>query len=496
MFHSLRRAVYGLREARERPLATTVPDAFGSALSPELLRRIALLLIGICVCAGAVIDLHALREMSIWYDEAVAVEFARMPISTMLHALLHRDAFFGFYYLLLHFVMLFGSDERTIRLISIAAGVSFVASIAALAWRLAGPKAGVAAAALATCSPIVVFTSREARPYSLLLVFSTLMTMAFLDLVERPSKRSMVIYGLTAIIGCYVDVFAIYIVVAHGVWCSVYHRRLLTREFAVTTVVVVVALLPLVAAIFAPGHVNDFLTRPTMRIIVHFMRVFAGSWAALVADVILVTLASYFTRRTRGHADETAVLLVLLLGLPPVLALAVTVVKPVFEARYLYEAYPALLLILATSAARFPRVVTGATVTVLVVLSIHPALQAMQPTEDWLGAERYIASGIRPGEPIVVFPGFQSESYRFYSPKLLDGHLAAEFMTQPSSATPILPTALTQSRDVWLITAEFNGDYRVRHQAILRNELTTHSVRRYKKFVGPIEVYEFHRLQK
>jgi hypothetical protein len=61
----------------------------------------------------------------------------------------------------------FGASEVATRSLSAVTGVAAVLFGGLLARRLAGPRAGLAAAALLTCSPFCIYYAREVRGYTI-----------------------------------------------------------------------------------------------------------------------------------------------------------------------------------------------------------------------------------------------------------------------------------------------------------------------------------------
>ncbi|WP_307801913.1 glycosyltransferase family 39 protein, partial [Microbispora triticiradicis] len=95
------------------------------------------------------------------YSAAVA-----RPLSSLLVLVQHVDGHFLPYYLLVHLWSFLGEAEWWLRLPSaLAAGVA-AGFLADLGRRLAGPRAGILAAALFAVLPSVSFHGANARPYA------------------------------------------------------------------------------------------------------------------------------------------------------------------------------------------------------------------------------------------------------------------------------------------------------------------------------------------
>src|SRR5687768_9598065 len=68
---------------------------------------------------GAILRVYNLGYESIWFDEGVSIERARMSVIQMIEVTARRDNNPPLYYLILHYwVALFGDSEFAVRLLS------------------------------------------------------------------------------------------------------------------------------------------------------------------------------------------------------------------------------------------------------------------------------------------------------------------------------------------------------------------------------------------
>ncbi|MDB5042370.1 MAG: hypothetical protein JWN27_3096 [Candidatus Eremiobacteraeota bacterium] len=406
--------------------------------------RLSALGVLLLIAAGAALDLYRLGSPSLWYDEAVSFAFARLPLHALMPALRHMDAFFGLYYVLLHVVTLVSVREAALRLPSALAAIGFAIAVTRLGARLGGPRAMLITAGLASLSPLVIASAKEARPYSLLLLFSTLMTLAFLRFLDEPARLEWyVAYAALCIIGCYLHLFAALVVVSHAVWALFYRRTLPARfgwRYPLALAVIVVALVPLVVAIMAPGNVNVWIQRPTLRDVVMLAAQFAGAYAALVVEIVVLAVA--ISIAIRRHVQREIVFLAFLVVLPPLLAFGVSFAKPVFVGRYLFEAYPAFIVLVSIAIARLPRLAGLGACALILATSVRPILRTFQAIEDWRGAVSYVESHARTGAAVVLYPSFEAPSYAYYAPN-------RRLVTIPDGA----PVTRFLGRD-WVVTAD------------------------------------------
>lgn len=396
-----------------------------------------------------------LGATSVWYDEAASVGYASLPFSQLLPALGHADAFFGLYYGLLHFVVARNSNEVAIRALSAVAAVAFVPAVAYLANQLSGWRASVAAAFIASISPLLLRTAHEARPYSLLVLVSTLMTIAFLSALERPRPPAFALYAVLSILGCYLHLFAIFLVLAHLVWASVYRRSLFRSGLGLTVVAIVVAIVPLVVVIFAPhnGAVNAFIVRPGLRTLLTFLADIAGSFSLLAIEIMIVVAAVLIASRAQRGLEDRDVLILATAFFPAIVVFAISLVRPMLETRYLDESYPGFVVLVAICLARLPWR-AGLIVAAVVLLAAVPALRkAERPIEDWRGAAAYVAAHARPGDTIALYPSFEFKSYDYYARRTTPPLPAAALLPYPNQPGARASVAQLAAPRVWLISA-------------------------------------------
>ena len=136
----------------------------------------------------------------LWFDEALSVDLARLPLGQLRDALAH-DGHPPLYYVLLHLWMgAFGEGDLAVRSLS---GLFAVAALP-LAWRLggriAGRQAGFAAFLVLVSSPFAIRYATEARMYTLVMLLVLGGALALRSALEEGRTRHLVVLGLVT--GC------------------------------------------------------------------------------------------------------------------------------------------------------------------------------------------------------------------------------------------------------------------------------------------------------
>ncbi|MCS7041055.1 MAG: glycosyltransferase family 39 protein, partial [Caldilineales bacterium] len=129
------------------------------------------------VLLASALRLYHLDVQSLWYDEGVTAQVARMDIRALVRWTAD-DIQPPLYYLLvagwLRIVEPWaGSLAYTLRWLSAAWGVLLVPLTAALARRLWGRRAALWAAGVTATAPVMVYYGQEARMYTLLVLWVT-----------------------------------------------------------------------------------------------------------------------------------------------------------------------------------------------------------------------------------------------------------------------------------------------------------------------------------
>ena len=181
--------------------ATTAADAAAPRLPrartvvTELDRN--LFVAGVAACTGAVAA-FLLVQLSGWpphEDETLPLFVGRQPLGDVFDIVLGKRGGAPLHFLLAWLVAHTGGGLQELRLLSALFAVASVPAIAMLGNRLAGRGPGLAAAALAAGSWVLLFHGIYARMYSLFLFLSTLSYLALLRALERGGARAWALWG-------------------------------------------------------------------------------------------------------------------------------------------------------------------------------------------------------------------------------------------------------------------------------------------------------------
>jgi mannosyltransferase len=373
------------------------------------------------VVVAAVATSFQLGHSSFVYREAASDTYARLNLHDLLDALRFNDVFFGVYYALLHgWMRLFGESEAALRSFSVVCAVAAVVAIACLARNLAGPKAGIAAAAFAAVSPLLFDLGHEARPYAMLVLLATLASSAFLAAALRPSAARWLVYALIAIFGCYIHLFTLTVVIAHVCWATLRRRALWSRGLPFALLGIGLAVVPLLVVMHNYGVVNAYIPLPRLTDLVSLSFWFAGS-RLLAALAAVAVLALFVLRRAgRNAGNDTIAFLLLWLLIPPCLIFAASFLgKPIYTQRYMVEAWPAYVIALAIVIVRLPRPAMMVAAAAVVLASVTTTIrEGTASSQEWRGASAFVLHEAGSADAVVIYPKRGTLPFNYYRRRL------------------------------------------------------------------------------
>jgi mannosyltransferase len=381
-----------------------------------------------------------LEAQSLWRDEVDAVRFALRPLSEVLATFGTPGENGPLYYLLLRpWLAAAGSGEFALRFFSATMGVLAVPLVARLARRLPGVRGRpalaplpVAAAALTATAPYLVWYGQEGKMYTLVTALVLWAMERYLAALERGGWQRWLPYVVATSAAFYTHIVAALIVpVQVIIFClhSAEVRRARWRPWLAALAALTLPYLPLLAwqvRLLAHGGETGYAFVPLHDMALSLLGVYSlgvvqavTPWA--LAAFLLPLLLSGLLGWRRGWGMATAWLLV-----PVLVFFAITLLRPIYTARYLIFVLPAYLLLLAgglLAAARRSRLVGIALALTLLVLSGRGLwLQARTPIKaDFRGATAYLRHNAAPGDLILFHIPYGRHSFDYYMarPELL-----------------------------------------------------------------------------
>lgn len=146
------------------------------------------------------------KPFGLWYDEMLtyAISSHSFPVG-ILKECWRLDFHMPMYYIYVGLWMkLFGAADLSLRLSSVLWGVLCVPAFFYLGKIYKSKKLGYFLAVIAALSPIMIYYSQEVRFYSMLMFFATISLIYFLRILEIPSRRNFIFWGLANLVILYI----------------------------------------------------------------------------------------------------------------------------------------------------------------------------------------------------------------------------------------------------------------------------------------------------
>jgi hypothetical protein len=256
--------------------------------------------------------------------------------------------------------------------------------------------------------------AQEARSYALVLLLTTLATLLFLRLEERPGARRLgATYVAVGALALYAHFFAAFVLAGHLLALAITRRPLRTQLLRLSAIGVLAVPLALFTLFRDEGQVSH-LRRPTPGYVFDTLRELAGGTRlllAIYAVTVVVAVVGLLRRR-----DWPLVVAATWAATPVVGALVVSIAKPLFAPRFLIIAMPGIVLLVALGLMRLrlPAAAVGLG-AVLVLSSVHVARTLGHPQEDFRAATAYVLANARPGDAVAFYRTSRRIPFEYYA---------------------------------------------------------------------------------
>jgi 4-amino-4-deoxy-L-arabinose transferase-like glycosyltransferase len=359
------------------------------------------------VLVASVPRLFQLGRASLWYDEVVTMRLARTGNLAGLVQLLEKiDATRAPLHpvLLQRWVAIFGPSDFSGRAFSCLCGIITVALLYWVGFQAFDRVTGLWASWLCAVSPLLIYYSREARMYALLVLITCLGWGCLFSHAHRSGPWRLGLYGLCLAALGYTHPLGLLMAGSLGL-ASLLCRRafgISWRGWLVTHLAVALVLAPWVGRYF--DHEPESVSGPLPLRFFFGMPIgfVGGNFLSLIVLSLLVVYGLLVVQRLENSGfrvvlEDPAISLSLMIWLllaPLCLYVYSRLAQPIFgPARYTLFAGPAFLILLARGLAKLPLPVAIATAAAGAVLSgamlpsmvFRPDLKA-----DWRGAAAYL----------------------------------------------------------------------------------------------------------
>jgi 4-amino-4-deoxy-L-arabinose transferase-like glycosyltransferase len=377
---------------------------------------------------AAILRFATLDIQSIWLDESATMILVHRGLGGLLSHLPASESAPPLYYVLVWgWTKIVGAGPLGFRTFSALVGTLTV-PVMYLAGRRISPRVGLWAATLTVVNPAMYYYSQEARGYALLILLSAAALVLWQRALQVPDTRRLLLWSGVSILALLTHYFAVFMFVPEA---AILISRLGWRRVRVpigAVVLVGLALVPLALRERADGKSNwiqesslisRFAQVPKQYLIGVYspLEILSTVLAGLLAAAAIALLLRRGDARERRLARDVAIVVVLALALPGLLAL--THALDIFNGRNVMATWPAAAVLVATGlgVARAKRAGTllGAglcVISLLVIVGIDtiPGYQR----DNWRGIAQALQAPA--ADRVIVAPEHGSSPLYIYMP--------------------------------------------------------------------------------
>ena len=422
------------------------------AIPRRPLKPAALLLAGILLLA-TILRLFFLGEKSFVFDEGFSVALARLDGPAFWHLLSHREANASLFFCLLRLWLRLGDSESVIRSLSVIPAVATVPVLYSLGARLFGTRVGLISALLLALNAFHIRYSQEARGYSLLAFLVTLSSYFFLKSIEEPFKKeNWAGFILSSVLSLYSHFFAAFVLAAHWVsLISLPRQQVPWRRLLASTALIALLALPLALFVLTRdvGQIA-WISRPGLRNVARSISALAGGDGDLLLAACLVFCLMALVAAERLWLRSGVVFeawhfefVITWLFVPIILALGISMAKPVFLDRYLIVCLPPFVLLTALGISQLQRrwalgIALGA-LSILLLRGDYFNYKRVGryerfDVEDWRASTRFILSRTQPGDALLFHRAYGVLPFEYYWGRLRGFANAATVVLRPGAS--------------------------------------------------------------
>jgi len=235
--------------------------------------------------------------------------------------------------------------------------------------------------------------------------------------LARGSRRPhlWVAYAVVGAASVYFHASCALVLVAHAA-TLLFGQRPTRRAVGFTTATAALATPAVVAVLASRRHVLDPLVQPGLGDVARAVHDASGRNVLLLAAAA-AGLGWLIHAATSGREADSLALLGVWTVTPVAAALALSIVRPSLDSRYLAVCTPALALLGGVGLIRIPRrePAVAALVAILALSGVRLAQLDRRTIEDWPAAVAYATNAKKTGDRIVIAPRRALSAFAYYA---------------------------------------------------------------------------------
>lgn len=366
---------------------------------------------------------------SVRFDEAHSIFFSKMPWRDFWTVLFSKEANQGLYYVLLKFWLVLGDGEFSIRALSAFFAIASIPFLYALANRLFGSRAGLAAALLLSVNAYFIEHAQEARGYSLVLFLVILSSYLFVRMIQDPDNK-ITFYGyiIVSALAVYAHFFAALVITAQAFSVPFLPpKHIRTRRLLFAGMMIAAFITPIIYFILTKdtGQIS-WIPKPSLNQLKNLLMALSGdvgnkgyqTYAYLLPCAIAIAYALVTLVKTGRSIDTWRyAFAIFLFGVPILISFVFSFIKPIFLSKYLIVSMPGLVLLVWLGISSMKnKLVCSLMVALLCILSVTAIIKDYYPKEkeNFRDSVSYIVSNSKPGDGIIIYFHYNIVPVEYY----------------------------------------------------------------------------------
>ncbi len=377
---------------------------------------------------GFFLRFYNLGFNSLWLDEASTNTFAVMSIPDIWKATAGGEFNPPLFYWIEHLMLILGNNEVVLRFVPALLGVLTIPLIYFAGKEFMDRNVGIIAAAAFAFSPFLIFYSQEARSYSMMLFFVAFALVFYFKALKNNDLKNWALFGVLSALAFWSHFYAFVIIASLILYALFLQIRNFKKNIqnlkmiALSIVLFVILCFPLILL-----AIQLFATRTSsapafgiqgLGIISETFRELSGfsdiSMFLLLILFIIGVIQAFLIDKNKG------IFLVTLTFLTFVISFILSYKMPMVP-RYLIFFNTVFFIGIAISYKLFYSLINNrgivyGFIAILLIISVPMLVNYYSgySKEDWRGFSGQIQQMTKPGDIVVVVPGYISQPLNYY----------------------------------------------------------------------------------
>jgi len=161
---------------------------------------------------GAFLRLYNIGFNSLWLDEATTYNISINTIAGIWQTMVSGEFNPPLFYWIEHVMLMFGNNETILRLVPAVAGILTIPLVYLVASEFLDRNLGIISAAAFTFSPFLLYYSQEARAYSLMMFFVAFAMVFYLKAMKSGNLHEWALFGVLSALAFWAHFYALVII--------------------------------------------------------------------------------------------------------------------------------------------------------------------------------------------------------------------------------------------------------------------------------------------